>query len=402
MDPRRALPVSPFEPGPFRWRMGVRPVAPTEWLQVDDDRRSDLAEKVRLLDTRHAECVVTNPGSEPAAAELRDLVVADLAAHHGLVAEPDPSLQPIDAAGRLVQEDLCLLEHDGADWRLTAASVCFPSWWDVRTKLGATLDTIHDPVPRFGSDLGAAPSRFLDRLRSETVVGRSIWSLTASSARRLDGPPAAPPLDAGDLTVRVERQTLRRLPVRGAVAFTIRVHRWPLRRIADDPALASDLTGALDELPDDVATYKAETGRLRAAALGFLGPAPPRWIVDGNNVMGSRPDGWWNDRPRAQGRLAQQIAEWCRTHDDVVLLVFDGAPVRDVELVAGGNLTIEYAPRRGRDGADDHIVERLDALADRGGTVVVTADRGLRARLPDRTPVEGPRAFLDRLGRDPR
>lgn len=124
------------------------------------------------------------------------------------------------------------------------------------------------------------------------------------------------------------------------------------------------------------------------------------WLVDGNNVMGSRPDRWWNDRPAAQARLAQAVAEWCRSHTDHVTLVFDGAPVPAVTQLAGGDLWIEFAPRRGRDAADHRIVElaqQESALAAPRPLVVVTADRGLRARLPEGTAVEGPRRFLERL-----
>jgi hypothetical protein len=145
-----------------------------------------------------------------------------------------------------------------------------------------------------------------------------------------------------------------------------------------------------------------------------------RWVVDGNNVMGSRPDGWWNDRAGAATRLTDAIAAWCRSHDDHVVVVFDGRPVADVVARAGGNLEVRFAPRPGRDAADDHIVDLLDDLLDErnvgggaepdvegcldgsveGGLVVVTADRGLVARLPSGVRVEGPRAFLRRLGED--
>ncbi len=105
-------------------------------------------------------------------------------------------------------------------------------------------------------------------------------------------------------------------------------------------------------------------------------------MIDGNNVMGAGADGWWNDPPAAAGRLAQQVAEWCRSHDDPVTLVFDGAPVEAVALKAGGNLGIEFAPRRKRDAADDRIVELVDELYVEPDLRVVTSDKGLIARLP--------------------
>lgn len=102
-----------------------------------------------------------------------------------------------------------------------------------------------------------------------------------------------------------------------------------------------------------------------------------RWLIDGNNVFGSRPDGWWNDPRAAATRLTQRVAEWCRGHDDEVVLVFDGPVADDTLGLAGGNLRIELATRRGRDAADDRIVE----LAAERPARVVTSDRRLRQRL---------------------
>lgn len=139
---------------------------------------------------------------------------------------------------------------------------------------------------------------------------------------------------------------------------------------------------------------------------GSADAAPFVWIIDGNNVMGSRPDGWWHDRVRGALRLTQQIAEWCRTHDDRVVLVFDGRDQPAVTRLGGGNLRVEYAPGK-RDAADDRIVALLTAggaddddtpSAAGGSTRVVTADKGLIARLPDRVAVLGPGRFLELIG----
>jgi predicted RNA-binding protein with PIN domain len=124
-----------------------------------------------------------------------------------------------------------------------------------------------------------------------------------------------------------------------------------------------------------------------------------RWIIDGNNVFGSRPDGWWNDRPAAQRRLAQQVAEWCRTHEDPVTLVFDAPLSADTAELAGGNLRIVESSRRGRDAADHEIVDLVELHDVAAGEVtVVTSDRGLRARLPESARVWGTGRFLDLLG----
>lgn len=125
---------------------------------------------------------------------------------------------------------------------------------------------------------------------------------------------------------------------------------------------------------------------------------PVRWFVDGNNVVGSVPDGWWNDPVAASARLAQRIAHWCRTHDDEVVVVFDGAPREKVAAAGGGNLVVAFAERSGPDAADDRIVALVeDTYALEPDLVVVTADRGLVDRLPPGVVVERPRRFLARL-----
>jgi predicted RNA-binding protein with PIN domain len=129
--------------------------------------------------------------------------------------------------------------------------------------------------------------------------------------------------------------------------------------------------------------------------------ARPRiWIVDGNNVFGSRPDGWWRDRAAAAARLTGQVAAWCRSHGERVILVFDGravAPVARAALPAADRLSVQFAGRDARDAADDHIVALVEAHGPAGDLTVVSADRGLIERLPPEVAVEGPARFLERL-----
>jgi predicted RNA-binding protein with PIN domain len=113
-------------------------------------------------------------------------------------------------------------------------------------------------------------------------------------------------------------------------------------------------------------------------------------VVDGNNVMGSRPDGWWKDRAGAARRLVEQIGAWA---GEDVLVYFDGAPVPD--MPSSEHVEVRYATRRGRDAADDDIAAHAAAHV---GVRVVTSDAELAGRVRAAgAEVVGARWLLDRL-----
>ena len=104
---------------------------------------------------------------------------------------------------------------------------------------------------------------------------------------------------------------------------------------------------------------------------------PLRVFVDGNNVLGSRPDGWWRDRSGAARRLVADIAPLAQANGRWTI-VFDGAPPAATPPPDG--VGVEYADRAGRDAADDRIVELLAALPEGADALVYTSDRRLRER----------------------
>jgi predicted RNA-binding protein with PIN domain len=121
-------------------------------------------------------------------------------------------------------------------------------------------------------------------------------------------------------------------------------------------------------------------------------------IVDGMNVIGSRPDGWWRDRDGAARRLLGRLQQLARAQGTQVTLVLDGRPLGDVPAGRHDGVEVTYARRAGRDAGDDRLVEVLDGLADRSSVSVVTSDRGLAARVEQLSvPVFGARRLLDRL-----
>lgn len=104
-------------------------------------------------------------------------------------------------------------------------------------------------------------------------------------------------------------------------------------------------------------------------------------VVDGMNVIGSRPDGWWRDRAGAARRLHARCARLVADSDDAVTLVLDGRPTSELPEGVHDDVAVVYARRGGRDAADDRIVELVDADPDPGGLTVVTSDRELARRV---------------------
>jgi predicted RNA-binding protein with PIN domain len=83
-----------------------------------------------------------------------------------------------------------------------------------------------------------------------------------------------------------------------------------------------------------------------------------RWLVDGMNVIGSRPDGWWNDPDKAVRRLIDELARYSKETGEEVSVVFDRQP-RDVSPGIHGAITVVFASRRGRNAADHEITEMV-------------------------------------------
>jgi predicted RNA-binding protein with PIN domain len=114
-----------------------------------------------------------------------------------------------------------------------------------------------------------------------------------------------------------------------------------------------------------------------------------RWLVDGMNVIGSRPTGWWRDRPKAMRELVAELV----TLGEPVTVVFDGRPF---DLEDTGEVEVRFASRRGRNAADDDIAA-LAAEHD-GDLRVVTSDAELAERVREHgAEVVGAGAFRARL-----
>jgi len=122
-----------------------------------------------------------------------------------------------------------------------------------------------------------------------------------------------------------------------------------------------------------------------------------RWVVDGMNLIGSRPDGWWRDRAGARRRLVSDLATLVGP-DTSVTVVFDGRPaLGEVDAADTVGITALFAPG-GPNAADHAIVELLHVLDDCAAVTVVTSDGALADSVRRAgAAVEGVKAFRGRL-----
>jgi len=281
----------PFEPGPYRMTLGLKPLDLGEWIEIDDGLGAILRQKRRLLAARHDAVFQAVPGSEAAGGEVVDLLwdhlpqrfpahyprmgaTLSIVATAELLGRRHPGLHPLDLAARVVPEDLCLLEARGSTHVLTAASVCFPSRWRLADKIGRSVRDIHRPVPGYDDAIGAPVDQFFARLAPSRLMWRLNWTLLDRGELFQPDPAVArdvPPGHFADgVILRVERQTLRRLPQSGAVLFTIRTYVRPLGALPPDAR--ARLGQAVEALPPAMRAYRGLTRFADDLA---------RWLISG-------------------------------------------------------------------------------------------------------------------------
>jgi hypothetical protein len=271
----------PFESGPHRLQMGLMALKPEDWIELDDRLGDTLRLKRRLLAERHDDVFAALPGTEEAGAELLAMLAEHLprrfptqyprmgatiavAATGELVGIGAPGVHPLETAARLVPEDLCLMRRTAEGYVLAAACVCFPSRWRLADKIGRGLGAIHAPVPDYDATLARPVERFFDKITVERPVWRLNWTIHARSEPFQPVAPEitalAPAEFAEEVSLRIERQTLRRLPASGDVVFTIRTYIRPLGEIAADADNARRLAGAIEGLPASMRDYRSMSG----------------------------------------------------------------------------------------------------------------------------------------------
>lgn len=253
---QRHLPVASWADPRTRRLPGTQPLVLADWLEVDDAYAAQMALRDRLIAEREGEVHAVLPQAEAAAAEVYGMILPRLPAlgfalSDGEARRPDGVRVALDPArplltlGRLIQEDVCLMQADGSgEHALTGAILCFPAGWRLEEKLGRPLMRMHAPVAKYTEDVGRRVQRLMDAIRPETPMWRAnahrsrapLFNPLSEAANRVR-------VDDDKPWIRCERQCLIRLPQSGAVVFTI--HTYVVRR--ED--LTAEQAAALEEFP---------------------------------------------------------------------------------------------------------------------------------------------------------
>jgi hypothetical protein len=233
----------------FLHRVGTRPLDVAQWLPSDRETEPTIAMKRELLRTRRSEVVGLLEGGEDAADEAAQLV----AAFAGKKLE-STGIDALVEAALMVADDLVVMKSV-----VVAGVVCSPSRWRLNSKLGQDMLAVHRPVAKYAEQVGGAVDTTMARLKADKPMIRSNWTIEDHCSMFQPVGPNAPLVsDPSQLWVRMERQTLRALPLCGGSMFTIRTYQQPITEyVARGADKAQTLQTLIKRLPDDVAQYKS-------------------------------------------------------------------------------------------------------------------------------------------------
>jgi hypothetical protein len=283
----------PLKEDYYRYSNNSTLLDPPVAIEITQEYQEEIELKRRLLAENHSRFYQSLPHTLEAQWEVVRLVLEQLAAYYPeqfqlerdgndwkftnrLTKETeqftfgDPAslpCEPLDFAGRHVQEDLILMGHRDNDLYLDAGQLCFPSNWSIEFNLGMTFVELHTPIPRFTDDgLDLKIRDFIMRIEPGTPWVRRNWGLNAG--RRLDATPGTFHIwgqerakvteeNAGErVYMRVEVQKLFRLPYSYSILFTIHTHLLSLKELSQNREWAVRLLAVLQEIPDFISEYK--------------------------------------------------------------------------------------------------------------------------------------------------
>ncbi|RLV94345.1 hypothetical protein JA1_001833 [Spathaspora sp. JA1] len=183
----------------------------------------------------------------------------------------DENLNPVVASAKFLQDDVAIIvENDDGAYSLEAGCVCLAGFWRLKDKFGMKIDEIHTSgdVPQYNERLKVGMNKFFRRLTVDKPVVRNnyfvqtddnlAWSnsIGSEAVDKVGWYTANEATDVTKLFFRSERQSLRRLPISGAIVFTIRTYFIPMVKLCEEPYVPRRLLNGILSWADEVEEYK--------------------------------------------------------------------------------------------------------------------------------------------------
>ncbi|KAI0200927.1 alpha-1,2-mannosyltransferase [Astrocystis sublimbata] len=272
---------------PLRWphhqTMAVAKLEPDFWIELESTYKERLAQRHRLYEKHGADVVHWLPGSELACKELMEMVLQFVCARYpqyfvlsddhfwleNKILEVRANIRakhPLLVLFDHVPEDFAIMQRDAETgyYVFRAGAICSAIGFNVGTKIGKKLHEIHVPVPDYKEKLQFSMDRFFSKMPTNKPYQRGTWDL------ELDQPLYRAPGEVPDRTFeendvarlcyRVDWQTLRRMPLSGAVVFNFKALFTPIEEVRDEPYVPSLILAFLRNGKANIKNYKSVGG----------------------------------------------------------------------------------------------------------------------------------------------
>ncbi|KAJ7090243.1 hypothetical protein B0H15DRAFT_837784 [Mycena belliarum] len=274
---------------PFRWEyhqtMSLKKMDPDRWIELESTYRTRIHERMQLFHKHGKKIIDALPGSEAACRELMEMVIQYVCVRYPRQFQLESSgifhnkILHLCSDTKTIQPLFFLLQHIPEDFLITledkktglyafrAGVSCSAVGWNVSTKIGLYLHEIHAPVPDYKEKMEFSMDRYFTKMPTDKPIQRGSWGIEVGQPLfaqeddtefQLSREGKAPPdLNISDIHLRVDWQTLRRLPQSRAIVFNFKPLFTPIQEFRDEPYIPKLLLKILRDGKPSFMEYKA-------------------------------------------------------------------------------------------------------------------------------------------------
>ena len=264
----------PFNGSKNRLRMGLSSISASEWIEYEDDFSKRTLVKKNLISEQKHRVIQSIEGSEDAQHELLNNILSFIRQYksdlftineNSVISHADNNIyefakfktSPLELISYLAADDFCLLDKFNDDYRLAAATVCAPTYWELSEKMGRPMKDVHSPIANLEDKIGRMIRHYFSNLKTDDYYQRSNWFLVTTSDLPLFkiNDDMDNDIDGFDISsipnnlyLRCERQSFRKLKQTEYIAFGIKVYVSPLSIVTKHTEIAEDIILAVNTM----------------------------------------------------------------------------------------------------------------------------------------------------------